>query len=128
MRKTPEFRDHVAMFVREFLVAAEPGEQGDRAVLQLQILGMHERHVEENAPLLWQLLVEIQIHRLFGNLLRQMIGGKGIGAVPEHVARELVEEDDSGERGFRRTEEGIGGFRFLVLPEVEKAVYDPLVQ
>lgn|GEM_PF-3872346 len=101
MGETAEFGDHVAMLIGEFLIAAKFGEQGDGLVLQIKILRMHERHIEERPLLLGQLLIELQIHRLSGNLLRQMIGGKGVGAITEHIARKLVEEDDRGERSFR---------------------------
>ncbi len=102
MGKAAELSDYVAMFIDKFLIADEFGKQGNGLVLQTDILRMHEWHIEERPLLLGQLLIELQINRLFSNLLREMIGGKGVGAIAEHIARKLVEEDDRGERGFRR--------------------------
>src|SRR4051794_1441252 len=109
MRKPAEAFDHLAVLagVAELLPVAELGEQQQRAILIGKALAVLERHVEKAALVRLELLVEAVINRAFGDRQGKMIGGKLVGGAAEHVARELVEQDDPGERAQRIIEKAL---------------------
>ena len=96
---------------------AERGEQQQRLALVAQILAMLERHVEEAAPLRRHAVVIAALDRALGDGERQRIGRELIGMAAEHVARELVEQDDRRERLVGRAEEMLGDVLALLLPQ-----------
>ena len=78
---------------------AEAGELQDGAILIDEILAVLERHVEKAALLRFKVFIKTAIDRCPGDLQSQMVGRELLGIAAEHVARELVEQDDGGERG-----------------------------
>src|SRR5687768_10398594 len=92
----------------EVLGIAQGGEQEQRLALVGQLLAMLEGHVKEAAPFLRHAVVIAARDRFPGYGQSEMIGGELVRMAPEHVARELVEQDHGGERGLGVTGEIIG--------------------
>ena len=87
--------------LHRFRIVEAPGEIFEPLFLGGKVLGMHEGHVEPAARNLRQGRVEAARNRLARNAERLGIGRPGPVIVAIDVARELVEQDDEGERAFR---------------------------
>ena len=66
---------------------------------------MHERHVQKLLLVLVKLPVKTCANRQLRYFKRQRIGCKGVGLMPENVARKLVKQDNPGERIIGRINE-----------------------
>src|SRR5262249_10819846 len=102
MREAAEARNDVAMSerIRQAFTIVRRLVKGDAAVLVLEVLGMHERQVEE--PLLGRVdgLVEAALEGGRGDRAGACIGRKGTRAGAKYVARELIEQEEQGERAL----------------------------
>jgi hypothetical protein len=116
--------DDVVMFLREaeLIVVTERAEQGHRAALVLDVLAVLEGHVEEAALGRAHRLVEAAVDRAPGDRQSERIGRELIGVAAQHVARELVEQDDGRDRVAGAAEEGVGHIFPLGLPQAEEAL------
>src|SRR3954468_19686766 len=63
---------------------------------------MCERQVEEIALRQLQFLVETPLDGTLGDRQRQRVGSESARGSAEHVARELIEDNDERQRAFRR--------------------------
>lgn len=105
MREAAKAGDDAMMMLGPAVVglAVHSGlEQFDLAVLVREILRMLERQVEKPADVALDLQVVPGLQRPIGDHPRQRIGGEGVARAPEHIARILVEQDQQGQRAFRR--------------------------
>ena len=100
MREAAETTDHVAMRFGVFHVVrvAKGGAQGNAAVLVGDVFGMFERQVEEHAQRGVDLGIEADVERAARVLACERVGGEGVRAVAEDVARYLIEQQDQRER------------------------------
>src|SRR5690606_31040600 len=130
MREAAISGDDVAMLDRVFqpLVLTEAAKEIDAPLLVGRDLRMHERHVQERP----RLLVERRIELLVDGAARQrygyVVGREGGRGLAEHVARELVEQDDRGESRPRIIDRIGVEVRLQPFVEIEKALADPVVQ
>src|SRR5262249_8593330 len=104
MGKPPEPADDVGMNLGMFdgLLVARLAAQRDAALLVGQILGVHERQMEE-APLgkrKWP--VDPPRDRPLGDRARLGVGRIGARVTPEQVAGKLIEQDEKRKRSLRR--------------------------
>ncbi len=94
MREATILDDNITMRLGKFdvILIAQSGEQAERAGLILQILTMHERHVEKRSLVFTQPVIQFAVNGLPRNLQRQMVGRKGICTVTKNIARNLVKQ------------------------------------
>ena len=78
-------------------LGAEGLDEAHAVDLVLQLLGMLQGHVDEVAQLGLDLQVEAPAQGQAHDPPGLAVGGEGVGAVPEQVARELVEQEDQGQ-------------------------------
>src|SRR5437660_12643100 len=82
--------------ILEQILVAERAAERHAPLLVRQVLGMHERQIEELPFRHRTLPVEAARDGAVGNRTRKRVGGKSARLAAEHVARELVEYDDQG--------------------------------
>ena len=107
VREAPEALDDVVMLLceAEEVIVAKRGEELERPLLVRKALAVLERHVEEAALLAFQSIVEPAVDRAFRDRQREMIGRELLRMAAEHVAGELVEQDDGRQRRQRVVED-----------------------
>src|ERR671910_2697630 len=98
MGKAPEAIDDLLMSicVVEVLAEPEPREQLDGARLHRAIFGVLKRHVEKQALLRCQLLVESRCDCMLCNGQRQRVRRERARRAAEQVAWKLIEGDHRG--------------------------------
>src|SRR6185437_4482330 len=130
VREAAEPLDDVAVVlgVTELMIVAKLGEQQHRAVLILELLAVHERHVEELAFIRRLLLVETAIDSSLRDCQSVGVSRVGVGVAAEHVARELVEQDDRREGGQGIGEEGVDRQLLHINPQLQEVALDPAVE
>lgn len=83
------------MLEREVVILAAVGlegaKQGDAPILVGKRFAVHERHIEEEPPVMRLAHVEATGQREVSDLPGFRIGGKGLRRIAEQVARQLVE-------------------------------------
>lgn len=110
MREAAEAGDDAVMMLGPAVGRAtfHPGlEQFQLPDLVGEVLGMLQRQIEEAADVALDLQVVPGLQRPPGDRPRQRIGGEGVACAPEHIARKLVQQDQQGQRAFRRLRPGI---------------------
>jgi hypothetical protein len=60
----------------------------------IDVLGMPQGYVDKAPAHRRQSLIETAINGCLSDATCQGVGGEGAGSTAEHVARELIEEDD----------------------------------
>src|SRR5687768_15831672 len=118
----------VLLRVAEQVIVAKRGEQDQRTALVGEIFAVLERHVEERPLGRLELIVEVPVDRDAGDAESQRVGRKLLGVATEHVARELVEQKNPGERGQRMIEEARDRKLALVRPQLEEAAANVVVE
>ncbi|CAH1658121.1 hypothetical protein CHELA1G11_11368 [Hyphomicrobiales bacterium] len=130
MGEASEADDDRAMFLseRQTLSGAIGLVQGEAVVLVGEFLGMHERQIEELPLYGFDLAVEAAQDGASRHLAGESICREAAGAATEHVARELVEQDNEGKGrlgdrfpGRERTLSGL-------FVQREEAIADVLVE
>ncbi len=106
MREAAEPEDHIAMtfrMVADFRTGgiAQGFEQPDRFVLVGKGLGVFEWQVDEHALDRGHLSVEASGDRGTGDLTRMGVGGVGLRRIAEHIARQLIHQDDQCQCAWR---------------------------
>jgi len=82
---------------------AEASEFNQRALLDAQILAVHQWHEQELALVARHRLIPAAVEAEQGQVQRERVGGEGLHAATVQVAGQLVDEDD-------RREEMLGRF------------------
>src|SRR5690606_30927593 len=110
--EAPEALDHLAVADREI----EKEARADPLLHELagpllvgQVLAVLERQIEEDAPLGRKLEIEAAADRAARHRQGAGVAREGGRRVAEHVARELVEQDDERQRAFGRVGPGLAG-------------------
>jgi len=95
MRKSTETPDQLAMVAGKMRVGFQPGgfKQVYRPILVLQILTVHQWHVQKGQLLAGKLPVETPVDGMQRHFYRLRLRGKRDGLTAKHVERKLVEQD-----------------------------------
>src|SRR6056297_2462515 len=128
-----ELADHLAMRAgMQQIVGAGLGhplaDQPHAAVLIAQVLRMHQRQVIELPRRLVDAHIPFAVDRRLGHGQPDPVGGKGTPLAAEHVARELVGEDDISQRATRIGQPKSMGALTGAAPCVFEPVPDRLIQ
>lgn len=99
MREPSEAQNDVAMTDRvSFAVLAQSTIQSHRFLLNSRIFSVGKRQIKEQCKLIVDLMIEAGSDRLSRYFPRWLVSRVHAGRVPERVARELIEQDEKGER------------------------------
>src|SRR6476661_4346313 len=103
MREPAETADDVGVNLRPLQVFCIPGGLVERyaAFLVGEIFRMLEREIEEATQFVRHLAIEAANDGTGRDRARKGIGGKGARVAAEHVTRELVKQDQQGQRALR---------------------------
>ncbi len=104
MREAPEAHDDLAMQIGVACIFGVAGsaDQLHRERLQRQILGVLERHVEEDPQRHGCRLIVTGGDGALRREARQTIGSEGVRRIPVDVARDLIEQEDQRQGTLRR--------------------------
>src|SRR5690606_5922811 len=109
-------------------LVARSFEQRERKLLILKRLAVLERHVEEETASPANLDIIAMGDSAAGNVAGEGIGGKGRGALPEHIAGQLIEQQDRGQRFVRAFEEVFGRQSPLFFPSLHETRFAESIQ